>query len=291
MTLGVAFVFPGQGRLPEDLSAVRDLMERLLDPVRDVGLPLTQWVKPGREDRLVKTDAAQPVLFLDSLCYSTRLHTAGWTPDWVAGHSLGEYAALVEAGVLDASAALRVVLARGRLMNTIEGSMAAILKLDWETVCSLCEGVDAVPANHNTPRQVVVSGSNVAVQQVISRAEQLGGRGVPLAVSGPFHSPYMRSAEDDLAPVLSRLNYTAPSIGFISSADGEAVSSPTEIHRRLLHQMTSPVRWVDVLDRLVHCGVTTAIEVGSGGVLTEMGKRSGTPIRFLTSEEALHETV
>ncbi|HDS28862.1 MAG TPA: ACP S-malonyltransferase, partial [Candidatus Acetothermia bacterium] len=281
----------GQGRIPDRLSTESDLSARLLDRAEKAGLSLARWIEQGRTDRLAMTDAAQPLLFLESLDQAARLRAAGWKPIWTAGHSLGEYAALVEAGVLDAASAMEIVLARGRLMQGIPGSMAAILKLDWDTVSSLCEGLDVVPANHNGPRQVVVSGSATAVQQAVLRAEQRGGRGIPLAVSGPFHSPHMAPAQAALAPLLQRLEYAPPRIGFVSSTDGEAVFSPDEIRRRLLHQITSPVRWADVLGTLKERGVTKAIEVGQGSILTEIGRRSGTAIQFLTSEEALHEKV
>jgi [acyl-carrier-protein] S-malonyltransferase len=287
----VAFLFPGQGRVPERLPEPTRQLSALLRQTEEAGLALETWISERREDRLAQTDAAQPALFVESLSRAQSLAQAGWTADCVAGHSLGEYAALVHSRVLTAYDAMHIVIERGRHMREVSGAMAAVLGLDWDAVCSLCHGVDAVAANHNTPKQVVVSGTFTAVQAVLKRAEAQGGRVIPLDVSGPFHSPQMRDAQRSLSQLLQRVRFSPPAIPFVSSVVGDLLAEPDDLREVMLRQMTSPVRWVDVTRSLSRIGVTLAVEVGGGRVLTELGRRSQTPIRFLTYEEALDEQI
>ncbi len=282
----VAFLFPGQGRVPKRLPESTRGLSALRQQTVDAGLALETWISEQREDRLAQTDAAQPALFLESLSRAQSLAEAGWIADCVAGHSLGEYAALVHSRVLTADDAMRLVIERGRQMRNVPGAMAAVLGLDWDAVCSLCHGVDAVPANHNTLKQVVVSGTTAAVQAVLKRADAQGGRGILLDVSGPFHSPQMHDAQASLSPLLRRVRFSPPAIPFVSSVVGDVLASPEDLRDVMLRQMTSPVRWVDVTRALSRMGVTLAVEVGGGRVLTDLGRRSETRIRFITYEEA-----
>lgn len=287
----IAFLFPGQGRIPEALPSNSDRFSHLLDLADNAGLPLQSWIQSGNIDRLAQTDAAQPALFLDSISREQLLRDAGWSPMYVAGHSLGEYAALVSAGVLKDSDAMRAVIERGRLMNGVDGTMAAILKLDLESVVRLCSDTAAVVANHNAPTQIIVSGPNAAVEIVMQRAEAAGGRSLPLNVSGPFHSPLMAPAQDTLSFLLQTLSFEEPTILVISGVSGRAEIEATALKQLLLQQITSIVHWVDVASELDKLGVDTAIEVGSGDVLTRLGNRSKSSIRFLTFEEAIHEEI
>ena len=284
-----AFLFPGQGRVLNTLPSNIDQFDPLLELAQNAELHLREWVAEGQVDRLASTDAAQPLMLLDSLCREKLLSSAGWHAECVAGHSLGEYAALVASGVLQARDAMHAVIERGRLMNSVQGTMAAILKLDLDTIRGLCAGTAAVVANHNAPGQVVVSGPEADVQAVVAQAESHGGRGIPLKVSGPFHSPLMQPAQDTLAILLCTLSFSSPHTPIISSVSGR-VEHETEILRALLtRQMTAMVRWVDVSDTLAHLKIDTAIEVGAGDVLTRLGRRSGSSIRYLTFEEAMRE--
>jgi len=176
-------------------------------------------------------------------------------------------------------------------MSGIEGTMAAILKLDVETVEALCErvGLGACVANHNGPAQVVVSGGRAAVEDLAQRAAALGARAIPLQVSGPFHSPAMRPAEATLEPTLRTLAFRAPTIPVVSSVTATDEEDPETLREILCGQITARVRWVDVIRRLETLGVTTAVEVGAGDVLTRLGRRMPTEIRFLTFEEAIDE--
>ncbi|MBE0635978.1 ACP S-malonyltransferase, partial [Candidatus Bipolaricaulota bacterium] len=158
-------------------------------------------------------------------------------------------------------------------------------------VSNLCAGTEAVVANHNAPTQIVISGPPDAVQQVLARAEKVGGKGIPLSVSGPFHSPLMLPAQMALAPLLQALDLGTPDMHFISSVSGKAVTEVEALKELLVVQMTASVRWVDVTRELDRLEVDTAIEVGSGDVLTRLGRRSDSSIRFLTFEEAIHEEI
>lgn len=286
-----AFLFPGQGRIPDSLPANMGQIRPLLDHAHAAGLLLENWIAAGNSDRLMQTDASQPLLLIDSLFKDAQLREAGYSPTCVAGHSLGEYAALVSAGVLSAIDAMDAVIERGRLMRDVRGSMAAILKLDVDAVSALCDGTDAVVANHNAITQVVISGPDKAVQDVLERAAAAGGKAIALNVSGPFHSPLMSPAQTALSPLLESLAFNHPSIPIISGVSGQAVSDAQELRTLLVQQMTASVRWVHVAQELDRLEVDTAIEVGSGDVLTRLGRRSTSSIRFLTFEEAIHEGI
>ena len=291
MPTKVAFVFPGQGQIPASLPANIDLFSGLLDLTVAAGLELKDWIESGAIDRLAQTDAAQPALLLDSLSRERLLKAAGWSPNCVAGHSLGEYAALVSAGVLDPMDAMEIVIARGRLMNQVKGSMAALLKIDLKAVSQLCAGTEAVVANYNAPTQIIISGPDEAVKAVMKSAEAEGGRSIPLNVSGPFHSPQMQPAQDALAPILQALDFAVPAIPVISGVSGNAESEASTLKKLLCRQITAMVRWVEVSNELERLEVDTVVEVGSGDVLTRLGSRSNSPIRFLTFEEAIHERI
>ena len=285
----VAFLFPGQGRIPESLPSNQDQFSHLLTLTQEAGLLLEHWIESEQTDRLTQTDAAQPALLLDSISREQLLRDAGWTPTCVAGHSLGEYAALVSAGVLTDLNAMKSVIERGRLMNGIAGTMAAILKLDLDTVAALCADTQAVVANHNAPTQIIVSGPDTAVNIIMQRAEAKGGKSIPLQVSGPFHSPLMEPAQQALSQLLMSLEFLKPTLPVISGVSGRVEAEASVLRELLCRQMTSSVHWVDVTQELEGLGVEIAIEVGSGDVLTRLGRRSDSSIRFLTFKEAIHE--
>jgi [acyl-carrier-protein] S-malonyltransferase len=284
-----AFLFPGQGQLPASLPAQSTELERLYRLVERDGPPLRAWIETA-DSRLSDTAAAQPLIFLDSLTRLEGLRQRGEAVTAAAGHSLGEYAALVCCGVISASDAARLVVERGRLMSGVSGGMAAILRLNAETVASLCRSVgpDVVVANHNGPEQIVVSGRDEAVERVAVLAEERGARAIRLKVSGPFHSPFMGPAEEALRPRIEETPFRAPRVPFVSSISGCLESSPSRLKQLLSTQITAPVLWVETIRSLAASGVLCAVEVGPGSVLTNMGKRITDRITFLTYEEALH---
>ena len=288
-----AFLFPGQGRLPDRFPVDSDVTERLLRVAEGAGLALQALLEEKDADRLTQTEFTQPILLIDSLARNERLRSAGWTPNIAAGHSLGEYAALVCAGSLDAEDALRIVIERGRLMSDVRGGMTAILKLPLETVRSLCEAVGkgVCVANRNAPTQVVVSGEPAALEEVASRAIEAGGRAIPLRVSGPFHSPAMLGAQRALEASIINAPLSAPRFPVVSGVTGSAESNPTRLRELLCRQMTAPVQWVGVVTHMKAAGVTRAIEVGSGDVLTRLGRQIHPEIRFITYQEAIDEGI
>jgi len=288
-----AFLFPGQGQLPSDVPTLSPELARLYETVEAQGMDIRDWIIRGDLARLTATEVAQPAVFLDSLARRDALRRHGVEAHAVSGHSLGEYAALVAAGVLSAASALALVTRRGRLMAGVPGGMAALLKLDLGTVTRICAAGagSLVIANYNGPAQFVVSGPLDAVADAERRAAECGGRAVRLAVSGPFHSPFMRPAEDGLAPFIAETLFAAPTLPFVSSVSGRVEADAEAVRRLLATQITSAVRWTDALRALGDLGVTDAVEVGAGSVLTQLGKRAGSRIRFHSFEEVLHAGV
>lgn len=285
----VAFLFPGQGTLPHDIPSLMPESARLYDRAAREGLPIERWLREGDGAALLPTSVAQVAVFLDSLAKTEKLASIGIEPDIVAGHSLGEYAALVAAGALAADTALDLVLRRGRLMARTSGGMLAVLKLDASVVDSLCAraGGGVVVANLNAPGQTVVAGRLDDLDRFAMLAEQEGGRVVRLAVAGPFHSPLMSEAAAQLHPLLGAAPLIAPRIPIVSSVSGREEPDPTELRRLLQTQMTACVRWIDVTQTLLGVSVTEAIEVGPGEVLANLGRRMTDRIRFRTAKEVL----
>jgi len=240
-------------------------------------------------DLLHRTEYAQPAVLIDSLAKEEALRENGVKLGIVAGHSLGEYAALVSAGLLTPEEALLVVIERGRLMASVEGGMAAIVKLPVEEMRAICGSIGSgvAVANYNGPMQVVISGEQKALKEAMAAAERAGGRAIPLPVSGPFHSSLMTEAQAALVPQIESLSFDAPSVPVVSSVSGEVETDPARLKALLLTQITACVRWVDVVDSLVTSGVTCAVEVGPGEVLTGLGRRITSQVQFVIFKEAL----
>ena len=284
----LAFIFPGQGTIPRILPPPSALGTRLFDQAVQAGLRLQNWIEEGDEDRLRRTQVAQPAILIDSLIKERRLRERGIVPTVVAGHSLGEYTALVSASVLHPEEALSVVIERGRLMESIPGGMAAIVKLPLDRVEAVCcqGGSQVSVANVNGPAQVVISGEEQALLAAMASAEEAGGRAIRLHVSGPFHSPFMEGAQQELAPRIESLPFSVPRIPVIFSVSGKVESDLRRLKGLLLTQITACVSWVDVVETLVQMKVSCAVEVGPGKILTGLGKRITSQVRFVTFEEA-----
>jgi [acyl-carrier-protein] S-malonyltransferase len=284
----IAFLFPGQGGLPGDLPPISPETEGLFESALSHGLQLKAWIVANDATQLSRTQVAQPAILIDSVARDRELRAAGLAPSFVAGHSLGEYSALVSAGVLASTDALDLVIERGRLMSGAVGGMAAIVKLELDAVHAICVsvGADVVVANHNGHHQVVVSGAGASVDRVIETAERAGGRGIRLRVSGPFHSPFMEPARIELAKIIDAVAFRTPSVPVVCGVSGEAETDAGRLQELMRTQMTACVRWVDVVDRLLEADVSHAVEVGFGNVLTGLGKRITDRITFVTYEEA-----
>lgn len=247
-----------------------------------LGEPLSRLCFEGPEDQLMLTENQQPAILAVSIAACRVLEARGLRPDFVAGHSLGEYSANVAAGTIAFADALRVVRRRGRYMQEAVpvgmGAMAAVLGLDLDKVTQACaeaaEGEVVSPANLNGGGQVVIAGAKAAVARAGERAKALGARRVlPLPVSAPFHCALMKPAQDRLAPELRALQVQAPRVPVVANVDAEPKRSAVEAIEALVAQVSSPVRWEDVVRRLASEGVTTYVEVGPGTALSGMVRR------------------
>ncbi len=275
-----AFVFPGQGShragaltawSGHPAAAVLDAVEEGLG--RDVRSLSDDPATGGR------TADAQPAIMAASLVAWQGLVDAGARPDVVAGHSLGEYTAAIAAGALGVVDGTRVVAARGRAMGAAcaasPGTMAAVIKLHPDAVEVLVDGIDGlVIANDNAPGQVVVAGDLEAVRTVRTRAKDAGGRAMPLEVEGAFHSPAMAPAVDAVRAALDEVDLHDPEVPVISGATAREVERAEPLADALVAGMLSPVRWREVQLRLAARGVTDLVEVGPGGVLAGLARRT-----------------
>jgi len=247
-----------------------------------LGEPLSHLCFEGPEDQLTLTENQQPAILAVSIAAFRLVQSLGVKPAFVAGHSLGEYSANVAAGTIDFADALALVRRRGRYMQEAvpvgTGAMAAILGLDAATVARACEdaahGEVVSPANVNGGGQVVISGGRDAVARAGARAKELGARRViPLQVSAPFHCAMMKPAQDRLAPELRALHTHDPRVPIVANVDAQPKRTGADAIEALVAQVSSPVRWEDVISRLASEGVTTYVEVGPGTVLSGMVRR------------------
>jgi [acyl-carrier-protein] S-malonyltransferase len=247
-----------------------------------LGQPLSRLIFDGPESELTLTENAQPAILAVSVAAYRVLAARGITPSFVAGHSLGEYSANVVAGTFPFDRALEIVRQRGRFMQEAvpvgQGAMAAVLGLDAEQVAQACvegaRGEVVSPANLNGGGQVVIAGACGAVERAGERAKALGARRVlPLPVSAPFHCALMRPAADRLAPLLRALATEDPRIPVVANVDAQPKRDRAAAIEALIDQVSSPVRWEAVVQRLASEGVTTYVEVGPGTVLTGMVRR------------------
>ena len=258
---------------------------------------LSQLVFHGPEDALTLTEHAQPAILATSIAAWRVLTEKGITPDYVAGHSLGEYSANVAAGTLGFEDAVSIVRQRGRLMQSAvpvgTGAMAAILGADVDVVAQACEesrGAEIVsPANINAPGQVVMAGHAEAVQRASVRARELGARkAIPLSVSAPFHCALMQPAEKELAPRLRALQTSRPRVPIVANVDGRPKTDAHAAVEALIRQVSAPVQWQACVEQLLELGVRRFVEVGPGAALSGMVKRiakDATIVKFGTPED------
>lgn len=280
--MSLAFVFPGQGSQKVGMGAALlaerpDLFDRYLSLADETsGLPVRRLCLEGPIEELTRTDVAQPALFAVGLAIADAAAELGLVPDFVAGHSLGEYTAAVVAGALSAQDGMRVVSERGRLMAAIQserpGAMAAIIGLEQTELVRLCEqagetGIVSV-ANLNSPTQIVVSGESAAVARLVELAPAAGAKkAVALQVGAAFHSELMVPVQQALRTTIDAVAVSDARIPLVSVASARPVTAAADIREALLAQIVSPVRWVDVVQTLVNSGVTSFLELGPGRVL------------------------
>lgn len=304
-----AFVFPGQGSqavgMGADIAAAYPEARAVFDRASEaLGFDIAGICFEGPESVLNTTEYTQPAVLTASVAVLSVLSARGIVPIAVAGHSLGEYSALVAAQVMRLEDAVKLVHLRGKAMSKAvppgEGSMAAVMGLadaDVERICSEASretGLTVMAANFNSPGQVVISGAAFAVARACELAAAAGAkRCVSLAVSGPFHSPLMEPAARELADALSRIELLPPKVQFWSNVTAGPVEDPEEIRTRLVQQVLSPVRWTAQVERMVACGITDFLEVGPGKVLSGLIKRISRDARARSAgtQESLEEII
>ncbi|AEF44979.1 malonyl CoA-acyl carrier protein transacylase [Serratia sp. AS12] len=283
-----AFVFPGQGSqalgMLADLAAQFPIVEKTFSEASSVlGYDLWQLVQQGPAEELNKTWQTQPALLAASVAiFRVWQQQGGKAPTMMAGHSLGEYSALVCAGVLDFQAAIRLVELRGKLMQEAvpegTGAMFAIIGLDNEAIAKACEesaqGQVVSPVNFNSPGQVVIAGNKEAVERAGAACKAAGAkRALPLPVSVPSHCALMKPAADKLAVALQEITFSAPQVAVVNNVDVRTETDPEAIRSALVRQLYSPVRWTESVEFMAAQGVTSLLEVGPGKVLTGLTKR------------------
>ncbi|HXO44914.1 MAG TPA: ACP S-malonyltransferase [Candidatus Cybelea sp.] len=296
----LAFLFPGQASqypcMGQDLAAnFAESLAVFEEADAALGFSISQLCFEGSEDALKLTENTQPAILTVSVAAYRALAARGIEPDFAAGHSLGEYSALVAAGALEFTEAVKLVRQRGRYMQEAvpagEGAMAAILGLspaDVSEVCKKAAGGDVVsPANMNSPEQTVIAGDAAAVKRAVEIASQSGAkRAVILAVSAPFHCTLLAPAQKRLEPDLRGVKFSALRFPIITNVDAEAITSGDEARESLIRQVTMPVRWLDSVREMIEQGVNIFVEVGPGKVLSGLLRQIDRSVRCFNVEDA-----
>ncbi|WP_423801679.1 ACP S-malonyltransferase [Neobacillus sp. SAB-20_R2A] len=284
----IAFVFPGQGS--QTVGMGKDLAEKYPEVMsyfkkadETLKVPLSQLIFEGPKEDLTLTINTQPALLTTSLAVLSFFQNSGIKPDFVAGHSLGEYTALVAADVMSFEEGVYAVRKRGEFMENAvpngEGSMAAVLGLDRDKLAAVTEevtneGNPVALANLNCPGQIVISGSKKGVEDAGAKAKEAGAKRVlPLEVSGPFHSPLMKPASGQLREVLDGIDMKDAVVQVVANVSAKPVTSAAEIKDKLIEQLYSPVLWEDSVQKMIELGVDTFIEIGPGKVLSGLIKK------------------
>jgi [acyl-carrier-protein] S-malonyltransferase len=298
--MAIAFIFPGQGSqyagmgkdLAEKFPAASQVFE---EADTALGFSLSDLCFNGPAEQLQLTENTQPAILTTSVAAWRAMESAGFAkPDFVAGHSLGEYSALVAAGSLSLSDAVQTVRARGRYMQEAvpvgTGAMAAILGADLETIATACaeasQGEVCSPANVNSPNQVVIAGNTAAIDRAIELLKTRGAkRAVKLNVSAPFHCALMKPAQDRLAADLSEISFNDLATPLVTNVDAKAINKGAEARESLVRQVSQPVRWLESVEFLANQGVQSFIEVGPGKVLSGLLRQINRDLRAVNVED------
>ncbi|OZS79250.1 [acyl-carrier-protein] S-malonyltransferase [Tetzosporium hominis] len=304
----IAFLFPGQGSqsvgMAKDLVNTYSKYEKYLSTAeKSLGFSISTLMFEGPMEELTKTYNAQPALLLSSTIAASLLMEYGVQPEYLAGHSLGEYSALVMAGALSVKDGATIVHKRGKFMNEAvpagQGAMAAILGMEAAALEEITDSITANGhpvqiANLNCPGQIVISGTAEGVRLASESAKENGAkRAIPLAVSGPFHSSLMRPASSKLAVELAMISVNTPKVPVIANVTAQPVTTAEPIRQLLIEQVTAPVRWEESVRKMIDLGVDTFIECGPGNVLSGLVKKIDRSVTTLSvhDSESLVKTI
>ena len=295
---GVVFIFPGQGSqyagMGRELAEAFPVARGVFDEAdRALGFSLSELCFSGPDEALKLTENTQPAILAASVAAYHALEENGIHPDYVAGHSLGEYSALVAAGALKFADAIRLVRKRGQYMQEAvprgEGAMAAVLGLRPGQVAEICRKATdgkVMPANLNSPEQTVISGDAAAVKSAVEQASAAGAkRAVMLPVSAPFHSELMQPAQERLAKDLRATEFSPLKISLVTNVDAALITSGAEAREALIRQVTLPVRWEESIRELIEQGATTFVEVGPGRVLSGLLRQIDRSVHSVNVED------
>ena len=290
-----AYVFPGQGSqfvgMGKDLYEGSELAKEMFEKANDIlGFRITDIMFEGEADELKQTKVTQPAIFLHSVILAKTLGDS-FKPDMVAGHSLGEFSALVANGTLNFEDALRLVSARALAMQkayeVVPSTMAAILSLEDDVVENICAEIDGivVAANYNCPGQLVISGSVEAINIACEKMTEAGARrALVLPVGGAFHSPLMEPAREELEAAINNTTFNTPSCPIYQNVPANAVTNPEDIKANLVAQLTAPVKWTQTMQQMIADGASSVTEVGPGKVLQGLFKKVDRKFETMSAE-------